>query len=684
MHESKLEDKPYRCEYTGCRAAFIHHSALKTHSYTHSGERPYRCEYRGCDASFAHPSNLATHKRIHTGEKPYVCKEEGCTAAFAQSSNLTRHIRSHTKQKPYVCEVCKARYSSVRSRSRHMLTHDAVAHSSSTVRARAATATGRKRLSDAGVVFSAGESENVKTDEDESKDDDGAYTRVDECAAVVPSLLSKRKRYSISHPYAGAHPRVDRVDSCTHMYGQALTRSAMYVDASLSSRRAHLLYDDENVDGLDTEMEGSNFYSEARSYIHTSDVDAVEVEKGHVESIGHSTGLDKGALRMSSDNPSAVVDSDEGGTHYANTPAKYKTEATRMSVDSMLMPSSRQWSDIPEQHSIPEQPHSELHRYVPPACRELNDADTRADHFDSKPSLIRYDGLGTSLIHTPTQRQRQRRSTISSSNDYTGDSARPDGSNLRMPANINSNYNQYNQTLTQAQIHAQAKADARARGSQHASVQSACVPDRVSDVIVSSSYPAIDDIKWARSRRASKKHRDSGVDLDEDMEMAHEICVRYEFQQQRQQRMSMDNESDVRTTVGRNITKSVSAQENARRGTKTSRREKSSYTSPHLTDQWEDCLEHTKQNVTIQSPVQYRTSVQTSHSPYRTDSEVPRFNNKNDQGLCREESRATVTSQAQDHDAPEGNRLPSDSEAPPQHRSSLNMLVEVLQNLVKS
>eukprot|EP01134_Creolimax_fragrantissima_P004221 CFRG4221T1 len=128
MDKNEIEEKPYRCVYNGCKAAFIHHSALKTHSYTHSGERPYKCEHASCAASFAHPSNLATHKRIHTGEKPYVCKQEGCNAAFAQSSNLTRHIRSHTKQKPYICDFCMARYSSLRSRSRHMLSHERVSN----------------------------------------------------------------------------------------------------------------------------------------------------------------------------------------------------------------------------------------------------------------------------------------------------------------------------------------------------------------------------------------------------------------------------------------------------------------------------------------------------------------------------------------------------------------------------
>ena len=46
----------------------------------------------------------------HTGEKPYKCTYENCTAAFAQQQHLTGHMRSHTGEKPYQCAKCGKRF----------------------------------------------------------------------------------------------------------------------------------------------------------------------------------------------------------------------------------------------------------------------------------------------------------------------------------------------------------------------------------------------------------------------------------------------------------------------------------------------------------------------------------------------------------------------------------------------
>ncbi|ORX91717.1 hypothetical protein K493DRAFT_153040, partial [Basidiobolus meristosporus CBS 931.73] len=51
----------------------------------------YQCTF--CGKRFARPSSLKTHTYSHTGEKPFVCPEEGCHSQFSVLSNLRRHAK---------------------------------------------------------------------------------------------------------------------------------------------------------------------------------------------------------------------------------------------------------------------------------------------------------------------------------------------------------------------------------------------------------------------------------------------------------------------------------------------------------------------------------------------------------------------------------------------------------------
>ncbi|KAI7879249.1 hypothetical protein K492DRAFT_208389 [Lichtheimia hyalospora FSU 10163] len=58
-------------------------------------KRRYQCDI--CHKWFSRPTALRTHTYIHTGEKPFECSITGCGRRFAVVSNLRRHYRVHFK-----------------------------------------------------------------------------------------------------------------------------------------------------------------------------------------------------------------------------------------------------------------------------------------------------------------------------------------------------------------------------------------------------------------------------------------------------------------------------------------------------------------------------------------------------------------------------------------------------------
>ncbi|KAI8344572.1 hypothetical protein BC941DRAFT_408998 [Chlamydoabsidia padenii] len=58
-----------------------------------SPQRKYMCHQ--CTKSFSRPSSLRTHIFSHTGEKPFACPYQHCDRTFSVQSNMRRHIRVH-------------------------------------------------------------------------------------------------------------------------------------------------------------------------------------------------------------------------------------------------------------------------------------------------------------------------------------------------------------------------------------------------------------------------------------------------------------------------------------------------------------------------------------------------------------------------------------------------------------
>ncbi|ORX90548.1 hypothetical protein K493DRAFT_317890 [Basidiobolus meristosporus CBS 931.73] len=63
-----------------------------------SGQRNYvskRHVCHVCHKRFPRPSSLRIHLHTHTGEKPYECEYPGCRRRFSVLSNLRRHQKTH-------------------------------------------------------------------------------------------------------------------------------------------------------------------------------------------------------------------------------------------------------------------------------------------------------------------------------------------------------------------------------------------------------------------------------------------------------------------------------------------------------------------------------------------------------------------------------------------------------------
>lgn len=74
-----------------CKETFKTSIQLRSHHFTHIGEKPFRC--RDCDKSFLTQHNLKLHENTHGGFQSFQC--DLCDGNFRYKRNLYVHMRRH-------------------------------------------------------------------------------------------------------------------------------------------------------------------------------------------------------------------------------------------------------------------------------------------------------------------------------------------------------------------------------------------------------------------------------------------------------------------------------------------------------------------------------------------------------------------------------------------------------------
>ncbi|CAG2116393.1 unnamed protein product [Medioppia subpectinata] len=121
-------ERPYRCSWPDCGAAYKTKDSLGIHEVKHSKGGQYKCPFEGCDKSFGSDRDLRIHSRSHKtylkSYNNYACDWEGCDRRFTKRDDLLAHVSAaHTNDKPYQCPDCDKRFAIERLLKSHQRYH---------------------------------------------------------------------------------------------------------------------------------------------------------------------------------------------------------------------------------------------------------------------------------------------------------------------------------------------------------------------------------------------------------------------------------------------------------------------------------------------------------------------------------------------------------------------------------
>lgn len=114
-HQRSHERRIFRCQWDGCRRAFLKHQHLRTHQYVHTGLKPFVCEKSDCNRRFLLPSQLRHHQKVHRG---YPCRIDSCEQTFNVWSDLRKHV-GEAHRLEHRCSVCSKTFKERRSLRKH-------------------------------------------------------------------------------------------------------------------------------------------------------------------------------------------------------------------------------------------------------------------------------------------------------------------------------------------------------------------------------------------------------------------------------------------------------------------------------------------------------------------------------------------------------------------------------------
>ncbi|XP_035828141.1 zinc finger protein 91 [Aplysia californica] len=118
QHDFEKKGEKHTCSV--CKAWFYTPEELARHMKRH-GERNFKCTWPGCHWTFVLSGELKSHMFTHTGEKKYLC--DMCGFGAPTRTRLRRHVKSHEKTRNFNCEYCPYKATCKVHLKRHMRIH---------------------------------------------------------------------------------------------------------------------------------------------------------------------------------------------------------------------------------------------------------------------------------------------------------------------------------------------------------------------------------------------------------------------------------------------------------------------------------------------------------------------------------------------------------------------------------